>query len=133
MICSIHLRSLQLTGINDAYDLLTPEIARGAWIETKKHYIKNKGALTRADLRTYRRMWKRQFSVTNYVNCLDGRPIQKPPRHPVIDKTLAEEVMPGDNGHLQYYKDQVKKFLISDRYNIDSIADMTSLMFELSE
>jgi hypothetical protein len=72
LICFVYIRQIQLDGINEAFEFMTEDIARSSWLAVKKQYIHSKGAFSRKDLSTYRRVWKRRELVKAHVELLDG-------------------------------------------------------------
>lgn len=75
----IYLRSLTLETAKSAMGFITPEVARSAWITTKKIYAANKAAYSRKDLFTYRRAWIKRYALMQYINLLECGKIEKIP------------------------------------------------------
>lgn len=61
-----------MDSLNSAFDFLTPELAKKAWLDTKLTYAKHKGAHSRSDMETYRRSWIDKFHAKSHLAFLQG-------------------------------------------------------------
>jgi hypothetical protein len=133
LICWLYVRQIQINGVDEAFEFMTESIARSSWLAVKKNYVHAKSAFFRKDLRTYRRLWKRQFFVRNYIALMEGRALHQPPKGHVL--RLKQEVMPENPADLlsakEFYRTKVEQSLNSDQYDLDNLADMTTLLFEM--
>lgn len=69
--------------------------------------------------------------VKNYIAVLDG---QKQPKAAMIKPDVQKKLAPpaGQDARL-YYKQRIDKFVNKDDCSIESVADMSLLLFELIE
>jgi hypothetical protein len=67
LMSAMYLRTLTLDCLKGTVDFMTPEIAKDAWLETKRMYFKSKGAFSRHDMLTYRKCWVRRYFLSAYL------------------------------------------------------------------
>ena len=70
MISIMYLVSLTRSNILSIINFVTPHLTKKAWILTKQTYYKQKAAVNRLELLTYRKLWVRRFYLNNLVNAM---------------------------------------------------------------
>jgi hypothetical protein len=78
LMSTMYLRTLTLDCLKGTVDFMTADIAKNAWLETKRVYYKSKGAFSRHEVLTYRRAWVRRYCVESYLASLQRKKIGKP-------------------------------------------------------
>jgi hypothetical protein len=91
LIYYMYVRQIQMNGIKLAFEGMTDDVAKTTWLQVKKHFVQSKGAFSRKDLRTYRRLTKRFFMVRNHINLSEGIRPSCPNQFP---NELKRELLP---------------------------------------
>ena len=124
----MHFISLTKQNVLKVIEFVDHKTFRRAWLETKRTYVKQKGAYARNNLLTYRKLWIRRFCLQNLIAArrTKKKVLPESPQDPII-----QEFEDSGETRLCFYKRKVEEFIPAD-YDIRQLEDLISLEMEMS-
>lgn len=131
LLSFIYLRSLTVESLNKAFDFIDTQIAKNAWLETVRGYVKSKGSYSRDQIQTYRRAWVERYCLNNYVASRNKQKKIEIPSE--MNKDIREELefMKEESYH-EFLLEKVEEAM-PEKYNLNDPYDMNVLSMEMDE
>ena len=134
LLSLLYTQQLTLDSLNSAFDFMTEDIAKKAWLDSKSQYIKGIGAFSRADMVTYRRMWIKRYQAKSHLAFMLGLKPAFP--SPTINENTRALVT--CDGNLKEFKEEANEAVceaIGEFPGLDAedVGDVAALVHELEK